>query len=46
MTEEFSWFASILPMILIRSGVAILCGGLIGIERERRAKPRDSGQTR
>jgi putative Mg2+ transporter-C (MgtC) family protein len=38
MTEEFSWFVSVLPMILIRSGVAILCGGLIGIERERRGK--------
>jgi putative Mg2+ transporter-C (MgtC) family protein len=38
MIEEFSWFVSVLPMILIRSGVAILCGGLIGIERERRGK--------
>lgn len=38
MTEDFAWFISVLPMILIRSGVAILCGGLIGIERERRGK--------
>lgn len=38
MTEEFRLFVSMLPMILIRSGVAILCGGLIGLERERRGK--------
>ncbi len=38
MTEEFSWFVSMLPMILIRSGAAIVCGGIIGIERERRGK--------
>ncbi len=38
LAEELSWFVSVLPMILIRSGVAILCGGLIGIERERRGK--------
>ena len=38
MTEEFSWFVSVLPMILLRSGTAIVCGGIIGIERERRGK--------
>ena len=38
MTEEFRWFISMLPMILLRSGAAIICGGIIGIERERRGK--------
>jgi putative Mg2+ transporter-C (MgtC) family protein len=38
MTEEFSWFVSMLPMILLRTGAAIVCGGIIGIERERRGK--------
>lgn len=37
--EEFTFFTSVLPMIFIRAGTAILCGALIGIERERRGKP-------
>lgn len=32
-------FFSILPIFLLRSGFAVLCGAIIGIERERRGKP-------
>ncbi len=39
MTESKELFLSILPTFLIRSGFAIFCGALIGIERERRGKP-------
>ncbi len=39
MTEEIRFFTSVLPMVLMRAGTAILCGALIGIERERRGKP-------
>jgi len=37
--ETRELFFSILPMFLLRSGFAVLCGGLIGIERERAGKP-------
>ena len=30
---------SVLPPFLFRSGVAVVCGGVIGIERERKGKP-------
>ncbi|MBI1803128.1 MAG: MgtC/SapB family protein [Ignavibacteriae bacterium] len=39
MTESKELFFSILPIFIIRSGFAILCGALIGIERERKGKP-------
>ena len=37
--ESLEIFLSILPTFLIRGGFAILCGGIIGIERERKGKP-------
>ncbi|HUN65332.1 MAG TPA: MgtC/SapB family protein [Bacteroidota bacterium] len=39
MVESTAFFLSVLPSFLVRSGFAILCGSLIGIERERRGKP-------
>lgn len=36
--ETWKDFISILPDFLIRSGFAIVCGAMIGIERERRGK--------
>lgn len=36
-TKEF--IISILPLFLIRGGFAVLCGAIIGIERERKGKP-------
>lgn len=37
--ETWQEFRSILPDLFMKSLVAVLCGGLIGIERERRGKP-------
>lgn len=37
--ESLEVFLSILPMFLLRGGFAVLCGAIIGIERERRGKP-------
>lgn len=37
--ESFDFFTSILPTFLLRGGFAVLCGAIIGIERERRGKP-------
>jgi putative Mg2+ transporter-C (MgtC) family protein len=37
--ETWHEFRLILPDLLIKSFVAVVCGGLIGIERERRGKP-------
>ncbi len=39
MVESAEFFISILPTFLVRSGFSILCGGMIGLERERRGKP-------
>jgi putative Mg2+ transporter-C (MgtC) family protein len=36
--ETVNEFRSILPIFLLRGGFAIVCGALIGIERERRGK--------
>jgi putative Mg2+ transporter-C (MgtC) family protein len=36
--ETYHDFITLLPTLLLRGGFAILCGGLIGIERERRGK--------
>lgn len=37
--ESFEFLASVLPTFLVRGGFAVLCGAMIGIERERRGKP-------
>lgn len=37
--ETKELFLAIFPTFLIRGGVAIICGAIIGIERERRGKP-------
>jgi putative Mg2+ transporter-C (MgtC) family protein len=37
--ESSSLLLSVLPGVLLRGGVAVLCGGVIGLERERRGKP-------
>jgi len=37
--ETRELFFSVLPMFLLRSGFAVLCGAIIGIERERAGKP-------
>lgn len=37
--ESFQQFYSTLPDLLIKVFFAIVCGGMIGIERERRGKP-------
>src|SRR5712692_4107905 len=37
--ESLDRFISILPLFLLRGGFAVLCGAIIGIERERRGKP-------
>jgi len=37
--EHSDLFFSILPTFLVRGGFAVLCGAIIGIERERRGKP-------
>jgi putative Mg2+ transporter-C (MgtC) family protein len=37
--ESLQQFTSVLPPFLVRGGFAILCGAIIGIERERRGKP-------
>lgn len=37
--ESLSSIYAILPTFLIRGGFAVLCGAIIGIERERRGKP-------
>lgn len=37
--EPLSLFASILRPFLIQGGFAVLCGAIIGIERERKGKP-------
>jgi putative Mg2+ transporter-C (MgtC) family protein len=37
--ETYQFFFSVLPTFLIRGGFAVLCGAIIGIERERRGKP-------
>ena len=37
--ESSEELARILPSFLLRCGVAVVCGGLIGIERELKSKP-------
>jgi len=37
--EQFDLFVSILPTFIIRGGFSVLCGAMIGIERERKGKP-------
>lgn len=37
--ESFTEYLSLLPDYVVRSIFALLCGGLIGFERERRGKP-------
>ena len=37
--ESFTEYLSILPDYMVRSVFALICGGLIGLERERRGKP-------
>ena len=37
--ESFQFFSSSLVTFLVRGGFAILCGAIIGIERERKGKP-------
>ena len=37
--ESLNWLISILPTFLLRGGFAVLCGAIIGIERERKGKP-------
>lgn len=37
--ETWQEFRAILPDLFMKSLVAVICGGLIGIERERRGKP-------
>jgi putative Mg2+ transporter-C (MgtC) family protein len=37
--ESKDLLLAVLPGFLLRGGFAVLCGGLIGIERERRGKP-------
>ena len=37
--ETYKDFITMLPTFLLRGGFAIICGGIIGIERERRGKP-------
>jgi putative Mg2+ transporter-C (MgtC) family protein len=37
--ESFADYLSILPDYAVRSVFALVCGGLIGLERERRGKP-------
>jgi putative Mg2+ transporter-C (MgtC) family protein len=37
--ESANDLARILPVFLFRCGIAVLCGGLIGIERELKNKP-------
>lgn len=39
LVESWSLLASILPTFMLRCGVAAVCGGIIGLERERKAKP-------
>lgn len=37
--ESSGLLLTVLPGVLLRGGVAVLCGGVIGLERERRGKP-------
>ncbi len=37
--ETKELFFSVLPVFLVRSGFAVFCGAMIGIERERKGKP-------
>jgi putative Mg2+ transporter-C (MgtC) family protein len=37
--ESFEDLARVLPVFLVRCGMAAVCGGLIGIERELKNKP-------
>lgn len=37
--ESIGLLLDVLPGFLLRGGFAVLCGGIIGIERERRGKP-------
>ena len=37
--ESLQFFFSVLPLVIIRGAFAILCGALVGIERERKGKP-------
>lgn len=39
MVESLDFFWSVLPTFIVRGGFAILCGAIIGIERERKGKP-------
>ena len=37
--ENFETLRTLLPAVLLRAGVAVLCGGIVGAERELRKKP-------
>ena len=37
--EGWDLLSSILPTFMLRCGVASVCGGIIGLERERKGKP-------
>ena len=39
MLEDWSFFLELLPSTALKLGVALLCGFLLGIERERKDKP-------
>lgn len=39
LLEGYTLLWSVLPPFLFRSGIAVVCGGLIGVERERKGKP-------
>ncbi len=39
MVESSQLFLSVLPTFLVRTAFSILCGGIIGLERERLGKP-------
>lgn len=39
MVETLDFFLAITPTFIVRGGFAILCGAIIGIERERKGKP-------
>ena len=39
LLENWDQLRTIVPPFLVRCGVAALCGGLIGLERERKGKP-------
>ena len=39
LLESYEQLSRVLPAFLVRSGAAVLCGALIGIEREWKRKP-------